>query len=126
VALRGVDGEEWRGKGSKVGGRHLLKALDYVGQRGKKEGPYRRGRVETGEGGERGAGTAASSSWLAVGGSSSRARQRRVAEQGGRRGVGVTDKQGRVSQGPGVSGGEREGERRARQHDDRAPTCGPR
>jgi hypothetical protein len=53
-----MNGEE---KGSEVGGWHLLKALGYAGQRGKKEGPCGRDRVEMREGGERGAGAAAGS-----------------------------------------------------------------
>jgi hypothetical protein len=36
----------------------------------------------------------------------------------------TTDKQGRVSRGLSVNGGVREGERRARQCDGGAPTCG--
>jgi hypothetical protein len=38
---------------------------------------------------------------------------------------GTTDKQGRVSRGPSVSGGVLEGERRERQHGGEALTCGP-
>jgi hypothetical protein len=38
---------------------------------------------------------------------------------------GAIDKRGRASRGPGVSGGVREGERRARQRSGGALTCGP-
>jgi hypothetical protein len=80
MVARGVDGEERRGKGSEVDDRHLLKALGYAGQRGKKEGPCGGGCVEPGEGGERGPGVAAGGSRAAVGGGSSRAWQRWVAK----------------------------------------------
>jgi hypothetical protein len=51
-----------------------------------------------------------------------------VAEQGravGRGRRGATDKHGRTSQGPSVSGGVQEGERRVRQRGSRALTCRP-
>jgi hypothetical protein len=86
--------------------------------------------VEPREGGEGGgAGTAMGSSQVAFGGSSSRAVETscRTGEAAGRgrHDVGATDKRGRPSRGPGVSGGVWEGERRARQRDGGAPTCGP-
>jgi hypothetical protein len=77
-----------------------------------------------------GSGATTSGSRVAVEGDSSRARWRRVAEHGRAAGhrqhsAGATDKRGQMSLGPGVSGGVREGERRARQHDGGAPRCGP-
>jgi hypothetical protein len=103
-----VDVEEQRGNGSEVGDRHLLRALGYAGQRGKMEGALRAQPCGNGRRTRGGAGAAAGGSWAAIRGGSSR----------------MTDKRGRASRGLSVSGGVREGERRARQCDGGAPTCG--
>jgi hypothetical protein len=130
VACR-VEFKEWRGKGKEVGGRHLLMTIGYAGQRGKKEGSYGRGRVEPGEGGEGGGGRC---NGRRLPSGYRRWQLTRMVETGCRTGeggghrqrsAGATEQRGRTSRGPGVSGGVREGERRARQHGGGALTCRP-
>jgi hypothetical protein len=115
-ALAGFSSRSWKGEEERMGG----------GGRGRchmEGGKWERGRVPSA--------------------SVSRARRRNmasngprplgaggavVAEQGravGRGRRGATDKHGRTSQGPSVSGGVQEGERRVRQRGSRALTCRP-